>query len=177
MQRIVRQIQDFMSVPADNPQLLQAQYRAFSRQMPLMYFILMSSTWVVAVTHMATAPVWLTVGIPILLTIISAVRVLHWWKSRHIKPTPERALKALRQVNYLAFGIAITFTAWSFLLFPYGDAYARSYVAFYMAITVISCIFSLMHLRSRNSARERSCRPCCQLSPARACRRIDWKSK
>ena len=32
-------------------------------------------------------------------------------------------------------------------LCPYGDLLARAHVAFYMAITVIACIFSLMHLR------------------------------
>lgn len=35
-----------------------------------------------------------------------------------------------------------------FLLVPYGDAYTQSHVAFYMAITVISCIFCLMYVRS-----------------------------
>ncbi|MFT4183361.1 MAG: EAL domain-containing protein [Rhizobium sp.] len=137
-----------MMVPADNPELLKAQYRAFSRQMPLMYFILISSTWAVAFTHLAAAPLWLTIGIPILFTLICAARVLHWQRSRRVDQTPEKALRALRQINYLAFGIAIAFTSWSFLLFPYGDAYTRSHLAFYMAITVISCIFSLMHLRS-----------------------------
>ncbi|MEW9612908.1 EAL domain-containing protein [Shinella sp. S4-D37] len=136
------------AVPADNPDLLKAQYRAFSRQMPLMYLILLSSTWAVSTTHMAIAPLWLTVGIPAVLTLVCAVRVLHWWKSRHVEPTPETALHALKRVNYLAFGIAFAFTGWSFLLFPYGGAYTRSHLAFYMAITVISCIFSLMHLRS-----------------------------
>lgn len=47
-----------------------------------------------------------------------------------------------------AAGIAVVFTLWSFLLVPYGDAYTQSHVAFYMAITVISCIFCLMYVRS-----------------------------
>jgi len=40
-----RRIRDFMSVQSSNPELLKAQYRAFTRQMPMMYFILLSSTW------------------------------------------------------------------------------------------------------------------------------------
>ena len=141
-------VAQFVTIPGDNPELLKAQYRAFSRQMPLMYLILLSSTWAVSTTHMGVAPLWLTVGIPILLTFVCAARVLLWWRSRSVVPTPEAALHALKRVNYLAFGIATAFTAWSFLLYPYGDAYTRSYLAFYMAITVISCIFSLVHLRS-----------------------------
>ncbi|MCX8996217.1 EAL domain-containing protein [Rhizobiaceae bacterium BDR2-2] len=149
MRDIIRPIARFFSVPTDNPELLKAQYRAFSRQMPMMYLILMLSTWALAITHMDEgAPVWLTIGIPLLFTLVSALRIRRWWKSRHIEPTAEIAAGALRRTNRLAPGIAISFTLWSFLLFPYGNAYAQSHVAFYMAITVITCIFCLMHLRS-----------------------------
>ncbi|MDC6178209.1 putative bifunctional diguanylate cyclase/phosphodiesterase [Ralstonia solanacearum] len=138
----------FMGVPADNPELLKAQYRAFSRQLPMMYFILISSTWAVAITYRAITPAWLTVWIPLLLTLACAIRVLHWWPSRRIVPTPELALRALKRTNRLASIMAVSFTAWSLALFHHGDPYTRSYLAFYMAITVIACIFCLMHLRS-----------------------------
>lgn len=65
-----------------------------------------------------------------------------------MEPSAEVAHAILRRTNRLAGGIAIAFTIWSFLLVPYGDAYTRSHVAFYMAITVISCIFCLMYVRS-----------------------------
>lgn len=148
MKALAGRVARFMGVPADNPELLKAQYRAFSRQLPMMYFILISSTWAVALTYRAITPAWLTVGIPLLLTLACAIRVLHWWQSRRIDPTPELALGALTRTNRLASVIAVSFTAWSLALFHYGDAYTRSYLAFYMAITVIACIFCLMHLRS-----------------------------
>lgn len=131
-----------------NSELLKAQHRAFSRQMPLMYFILLSNTWAAAATHLASAPLWLTIGLPTLLTLLSAVRVLHWWKSRNDSATPEVAQAALQRVKHVAFWISIVLVAWSAMLFPYGDAYARSHLAFYMAITLISCIFSVMHVRA-----------------------------
>lgn len=65
-----------------------------------------------------------------------------------MEPSAEVAHAILRRTNRLAGGIAIAFTIWSFLLVPHGDAYTRSHVAFYMAITVISCIFCLMYVRS-----------------------------
>lgn len=144
----VRLIIEFMRVPRDNPELLRAQYRSFSRQMPMMYFILMSSTWALAATHMNVAPGWLTIVIPTLLTLVCAGRIAFWWRSRHICPSGESAYATLTRTNRLAAFIAIAFTIWSFLLFPYGDPYEKSHIAFYMAITVISCIFCLMHLRS-----------------------------
>lgn len=140
-------VRRFMSIPLDNPALLKAQYRAFSRQLPMMYFILMTSTWAVAATHLAYAPYWLTIASPTVMTVFCAYRVAHWWGSRRIEPTPEIAARALARTNRLVSVIAVTFVAWSLMLFPYGDAYAKSHLAFYMAITVISCIFCLMHLR------------------------------
>ncbi|MGV2067914.1 MULTISPECIES: putative bifunctional diguanylate cyclase/phosphodiesterase [Agrobacterium] len=143
-----QKLQDFMSVRSDNPDLLKAQYRAFTRQMPMMYFILLSSTWALAVTHMRLAPPWLTVGVPALFTLGCTLRVTFWWRTRGMDPEPRVAHAALRRTNRLAAGIAMAFTLWSFLLVPYGDAYTQSHVAFYMAITVISCIFCLMYVRS-----------------------------
>lgn len=139
---------DFMSVRSDNPELLKAQYRAFSRQLPMMYFILLSSTWALSATHVKVAPFWLAVGIPMVFSAGCLLRVLFWWRTRGIDPHPDVAHRALQRTNRLAIGIAAAFTLWSFALVPYGDAYAQSHVAFYMAITVISCIFCLMYLRS-----------------------------
>lgn len=143
-----RRFRDFMSVQRDNPELLKAQYRAFTRQMPMMYFILLTSSWALAMTHIRLAPPWLTVGVPTLLTFGCLLRVFFWYRTRNFDPTPELAYFALLRTNRLAGGIAVAFTLWSFALVPYGDAYTRSHVAFYMAITVISCIFCLMYLRS-----------------------------
>lgn len=139
---------NFMSIRSDNPDLLKAQYHAFTRQMPMMYFILISSTWALSITHMQSAPIWLTVGIPTLFTLGCTLRIAFWWRTRTADPAPDVAHTALVRTNRLAVGIPIAFTVWSFSLVPYGDAYAQSHVAFYMAITVISCIFCLMYVRS-----------------------------
>mgnify|MGYP002620127119 FL=1 len=141
-------IKKYITVPSDNPALLKAQHRAISRQMPMMYFILMANTWAVAMTHISTAPVWLTLVIPGIFSVISAVRAAHWLKSTNNDLAPEAAHHELVRTTRLAVGISIVFTAWSFALIPYGNAYAQSHVAFYMAITVIACIFCLMYLRS-----------------------------
>ncbi len=66
---------DFMSVRSDNPELLKAQYRAFSRQLPMMYFILLSSTWALSATHVNVAPFWLAVGIPMVFSVGCLLRV------------------------------------------------------------------------------------------------------
>lgn len=97
----------FMSVRSDNPDLLKAQYRAFTRQMPMMYFILISSTWALATTHLQLAPFWLTIGIPAFFTLGCTVRVAFWWRTRGIDPPPKVAHAALQRTNRLAAGIAM----------------------------------------------------------------------
>src|SRR5690606_20081226 len=49
---------------------------------------------------------------------------------------------------WIAAAMALGFVAWSFSLFPYGDAYLRSQIAFFLGITTIGCMFCLMHVRA-----------------------------
>ena len=135
-------------VPADNPDLTRAQFDAFSKQIPLLYFILMSNTIAVAYTYVNVAPDWLTMIVPSVLTVLAALRTYWWLRQRHQVRSDADILRNLRATNWLTLPIGAGFTAWSFALYPYGDPFAKSQVAFYMAVTVIGCIFSLMHLRS-----------------------------
>ncbi|RTE94880.1 MULTISPECIES: EAL domain-containing protein [Bradyrhizobium] len=135
-------------VPADNPDLMRAQFGAFSKQIPLLYFILISNTIAVAYTYVNVAPDWLTIIVPGVLTVLAGLRTYWWLRQRHLMRSDADILRNLRATNWLTLPVGAGFTAWSFALYPYGDPFAKSQVAFYMAVTVIGCIFSLMHLRS-----------------------------
>ncbi|WP_420351443.1 putative bifunctional diguanylate cyclase/phosphodiesterase [Paenirhodobacter sp.] len=138
-----------MTALTDNPELLKARYRAFSRQMPMLYLVFILSTWGIAATYMPTAPHWLTIGVPLAFTAACATRVFCWSQTHQAEPTEQAAARALRLTHRFAFAVAIACAGWSFLLYPYGaDAYADAYLAFYATITVISCLFSLMPLRA-----------------------------
>ncbi|MBN3818803.1 diguanylate cyclase, partial [Paraburkholderia sp. Se-20369] len=137
-----------IAAPAQNPDLLAAQYRVFASQLPVMYLILITSTWSLALTHFGDAPFWLTVTMPALMSLASIARLLHWRRARFEEPTPEIVRRALTYTSWLVVPMALTFTTWAMLLFHYGDPWQKAQVAFYMAITVIGCIFSLMYLRS-----------------------------
>ncbi|SEI01766.1 diguanylate cyclase/phosphodiesterase [Pseudomonas asplenii] len=142
-----KKLQILMSLPLDNPRLLKAQYIALARQLPLMYFILIVNTWALVATHVESAPLWLSLYIPVAMTLICGIRGTMWWRMRHHPPAPKLIVRALVRTTLLAPPIATAFALWSVALFPYGDIYAQSHVAFYMAITVIGVIFSMMHLR------------------------------
>jgi diguanylate cyclase (GGDEF)-like protein len=137
-----------VTVPLDRADILMAQYRALAQQLPVMHLIFISGTWMVAMTHMAYAPRWLTVFAPALLTLASAKRILHWCKACRAVPTVETAKRTVVHANRLAVPVSIVFTAWALCLFSYGDAFAKAHVAFYMAITAMGYVFSLRQLRS-----------------------------
>jgi predicted signal transduction protein with EAL and GGDEF domain len=134
------------SVTSDSA-LLQAQHRAFTRQMPILYFILLTNTWVVGFSYKAMAPLWLSVFCPTLLTALCGCRLVVWWRASGKELTDEKVARALTRTNRLAWALTIAFSLWAFALFPYGDPYTRSLVALYIAINVTGSIICLMHLR------------------------------
>ncbi len=135
-------------MPADNPELTRAQFEAFSKQIPLLYFILITNSLALAYTFLPLAPTWLAVSVPALLSTITGLRMLWWLRQRHVACSDAEVLKNLRVTNRIAGPLGVLFVIWSFALFPYGDPFAKGQIAFYMAVTVIGIIFCLMHLRS-----------------------------
>ncbi len=144
------QLVGLFRVATDNPELLRAQFLALSKQAPLLYFLLISNSAAVAFTFSRLAPAWLSIGVPAVLCSLCAARLYIWWTQGKKAPvlSDEALSNHLRLTNFLACCIGAVFTIWGLMLFPYGDVSARAHVAFYMAITVIGCIFCLMHLRS-----------------------------
>jgi diguanylate cyclase (GGDEF)-like protein len=144
---LVSSIRSLFSVPTDNPELARSQLAAFSKQIPLLYFILLANSIAVAATHFDTAPVYLTVHVPALLSIVCLFRLIAWHRTRRAEIDGTEAVRRLRTTTRLVAILGVSFTLWALSLYRYGDAYAQGHVAFYMAITVIGCIFCLMHLR------------------------------
>ncbi|NPU14458.1 EAL domain-containing protein [Bradyrhizobium sp. 83002] len=148
VRRYMARAGELFRVPADNPELTRAQFQAFSKQVPLLYFILITNSLALAYTFLPLAPAWLTVSVPALLSTITGVRMLWWLRQGEVTSSDAEVLHNLRVTNRIAGPIGALFVVWSFALFPYGDPFAKGQVAFYMAVTVIGIIFCLMHLRS-----------------------------
>src|SRR5471032_926728 len=147
MVRLAR-LREALSVAEDDPDLVRSQLQAFSRQIPLIYFMLIVNTTAVAITHLGSAPAWLSIYIPVVLCALCVVRSARWWTVRHRVITDDQAAPELRKLIWLVGLFGIAFSSWSLLLFPYGTAFEQSQVAFYMATTMVGCVFCLMHLRA-----------------------------
>ncbi|MFL9904479.1 EAL domain-containing protein [Paraburkholderia fungorum] len=141
-------LREALSVAEGDPELVRSQLQAFGRQIPLLYFILMVNTMAVAVTHLRSAPAWLSIYFPAALCTLCVIRCVRWWRVRHRVLTHDKAVPELRKLIWLAGIFGIAFCSWSLLLFPYGSAYEQAQVAFYMATTLVGCVFCLMHLRA-----------------------------
>ena len=143
------------ALPVDDPDLACSQIAAFSKQIPLLYTILTINAAELAATHARTAPPLLTIVIPLFLCLSCSLRCIYWLRLDVTRLSGAEAVNKLRSTMRLVSLFGMVFTGWSLSLYPYGDAYAKCHVAFYMAITVISCILCLMHLRGRGPAADR----------------------
>ena len=138
----------YVSLPSDNPELLQAQCTALSRLIPLLYVILIVNSWILAATFFDRAPAWLTVDAALALTVVCAERLVIWWRKRDEAMTGARAARELRRTTRLAALLSIAFCVWGFALFPYGDDLAQGHVAFFLTISALSTMFCLIHVRT-----------------------------
>jgi len=137
----------WLAAPAANGELAQYQFQAFSKQLPVLYAILLINMAALATTHYSTAPKLLTLTMPCILFSICMVRLAFWIRKSKVHVSAEDAARRLRATTWLVGALGVAFTAWSLNLYQYGDAYARCHVAYFMSLTVINCIFCLMHLR------------------------------
>jgi len=80
-------------IDAENHELMGAQLAAFSRQVPLLYFILSVNSVALAFTHLGVAPTSLTVAFPGVLVGACAIRCLIWLRRRDRVVEPKAAAR------------------------------------------------------------------------------------
>jgi diguanylate cyclase (GGDEF)-like protein len=144
---LLKNLERFFSVPPDNAELIQSQAHGYTRQVPLMYAVLLVNAAILSSTHLSAPPI-LTVGVPAILAAISLFRVMQLWRARRTPLSDAQARRLLNRSVPVSGVLGFAFCAWALSLFPYGNAFQQSHVAFYIGITSIGCVFCLMHLRA-----------------------------
>lgn len=142
----IRKFFRWMMIDPRHPELAQAQYNELKSQIPSLYALLMVNSIAVAYTHYDFAPFYLTVGILAPMLLVTCGRLFAWIRARNKVPGPEEAIAKMRQTVIPGGLISAVFIAWSLSLDGYGGPTERGHVALFIAITVIGCIFCLMHL-------------------------------
>jgi diguanylate cyclase (GGDEF)-like protein len=143
----MNQVFKLFRIDVDNHELLGAQLAAFSRQVPLLYFILSVNSIALAFTHYGVAPVSLTIVFPGILVGACILRCLIWLRRRERAVEPKAAARTLQSTVLLGGILGLAFLSWALSLFPYGDTARNGHILFFVGITVVSCIFCLMHVR------------------------------
>lgn len=145
--RILGGLGALFALPWDDPELARAQLAALSRQLPLLYGILIVNAVALAATFLHIAPDLLTIYLPGVLVAAAAIRLVTWLRNRKELVSGLQALQQLRLIMVIAALFGCASTAWAFGLLHYGDDFDQFYVEFYLAVTAISCVFCLMHVR------------------------------
>ncbi|MPW19988.1 EAL domain-containing protein [Paraburkholderia sp. CNPSo 3157] len=130
--------------------LKQVQYDAFRTELPFLYGILILNAVGLAITHNQSAPTWLAMDVPIVLSTACALRLAYWLRVRFTGfPHLPGAGNKVRVRLGLGAGLAIGYACWAFALYPYGNAFARCHVAVSVFVAVLGCIFCLTYMRVR----------------------------
>jgi diguanylate cyclase (GGDEF)-like protein len=136
----------WMVIDPNHPEIAQAQYNELKTQIPLLYALLMVNAIAVSYTHYDAAPFYMTVGVLVPMLVFTSVRFAVWIGSRNKVLGPQEAIRKMRQTVVLGSLVAVVYITWSIGLDGYGGPSERGHVALFIAITVIGCIFCLMHL-------------------------------
>ncbi|WP_170116522.1 putative bifunctional diguanylate cyclase/phosphodiesterase [Devosia submarina] len=123
-----------------------AQLNELQKQIPLLYALLSVNSVALAYTHAEVAPAWMTVWIPAFLVLASLYRLVTWAMRPQIVTDPSHAVRVMQRTILLGSVMAIAYIAWSLGMNQYGGEREHAHVAIFIAITVIGCIFCLMHL-------------------------------
>ena len=145
---MLKTFRQVLTLQGDDLELVAAQFRVFVKQIPLLYFILCVNALAICYTFRPFGHTIMTTAVPLAMTGFCAIRGVTWWRRRERDIPPETALAMMRSTSRLAGLIAACFTAWGFAIYGYGDVNARVQVAFFLALTMISCVFCLTQVRS-----------------------------
>ncbi len=124
-----------------------AQYLRLRERIPPLYGLLSINAAILAYTHRALAPGYLTLTIPAILIACCLIRMLVW-----LRPVSQRDLEAdvarrrMKQAIWLSLLFAMTFAVWSLCLDRYGGPYEHGHVAVFVSVTVLGCVFCLTFL-------------------------------
>lgn len=140
---------NILKLETDDPELIRAQFRSFSSQMPLLYAILVCNALAIGFSFFDPGNPFKTILTPLFICAVAVWRGVWWWQQRSVGTHSDAYIAAcLRRTCWLAIMMTMAFEAWCIWVYPDGDAYARSNLTFFLGLTEVSCVFCLMTLRA-----------------------------
>ncbi|MDN4502634.1 EAL domain-containing protein [Alteromonadaceae bacterium BrNp21-10] len=115
-------------------------------KVPLLYSILLANSLALAYTHYGVAPDYLTIYMAAFLSIACISRAVMWYRYKYRTFSLAQANHQIKMTVIFSVIMGVTFSAWSYTLYSYGDFAHQAHVIYYMSITVIGIIVCLIHL-------------------------------
>lgn len=146
---VVNKIAACLRLKIDDPELARAQFRSFSKQMPLLYAILICNAAAITWSYFDTNALFKTFLIPLAMCTFGIVRAIWWWQQGDGSKFSDEAIARyiLRTCN-LAIVMTLSFDLWCMSIYQSGDAYAQGHLVFFLALTAVSTVFCLMAMRA-----------------------------
>jgi diguanylate cyclase (GGDEF)-like protein len=129
------------------PHLLSDQITAFTRQIPLMYFVVILTSCAASITLWKEEPRWLAVYFPVVLCLACLARIVVWWRIRGETLSEQQAKQRLIRTIQVVTILGLAYAAWIVGLSYYGNDTTRLYVGGSVVVTVGCCMFCLLHVR------------------------------
>ena len=104
--------------------------------------------WGLVVTHWSVAPLSLTLGLPLAVTVFALFRITALHRTRDKVPTPGEIRSWQKQAMILSVVSPAVFSLWGLALFPYGGPYLQLQVVFTIAVVNFVVLFCLIHFRA-----------------------------
>ena len=136
-------IAELGKIREDDEPLLYAQLEALERQIPLLYIVLLTNVWGIGLHFLSSAPIYLALILPVMLTIMVVIRFLSWTRRSKVRPSIEDVKRKLRALVVLGTMITVVLSCWGWSLDGYADALQRTHLSFFVATVIISSVFAL----------------------------------
>ncbi|MDI1297363.1 MAG: EAL domain-containing protein [bacterium] len=133
----------------EDKELARAQFLSFSKQMPLLYIILVFNAVAIMVDFFRPEMFLKTVITPLFICAVALTRA-NWWmrQTGGNNFTDEQIVLYIKRTCMLAVVMTLAFELWCIWIYDSGDAYARGHLTFFLALTQVSSVFCLMTLRA-----------------------------
>ena len=145
----MRQFLKLLKVDTSDSELMRAQFHSFCGHVPLLYVILVLNTIAITVTAFQPDHLIKTLVSPIAISALALWRAVWWRRQASTDDFSDHEIGAhLKRTCVLAVAMTLTFNAWVIWVYQDADAFARSNLTFFLALSQVSTVFCLMTLRA-----------------------------
>ena len=147
--RALTNLSSLFKLEIDDPELARAQFSSFSKQMPLLYAILVFNAAAIVWDFFDRGALFETFIFPLSMCVVASVRAVWWWRQGDGSGFSDQQItRYITRTCNLAVVMTLGFELWCMWIYNTGNAYARGHLTFFLALTAVSTVFCLMAMRA-----------------------------